>query len=511
MWTTCCITAAAILFSATVLADTNDMFKTYLEDQIREFTLDNGMKFILIERPEIPVFSAIVLVGVGSVDEPPGKTGVAHVLEHMAFKGTTTIGTKDYQAETAILDEIEELGARLTRLKNDVMTNQEETEKLETDLKNAQQEHKQFIIDNELDEIYSRNGAHFVNAGTGQDFTIYMVSLPANRLELWARIEADRLMNPVFRQFYEERDVIMEERRMGTDNSAEGDLIEEFMATAFRVHPYGDPVIGWMHDIENLVIDDTRKLYREYYVPENITVAVAGDVSLEDLQSVADQYFARIPRQSPPEDQNPSEPPQNHVRIVRVSRDDATPLIRFGWHIPKYPHNASVPLDIAAQILGSGRTSRLYRRLVETGLAVDVSADAGTLQRYNSLFTIEIRPRSGVAEQDIVDAVLDEIQKMVVNSPTQFEIDKIKKQELVSFVRRLEANMWLAMQLAYFENIAGTWRSIGQYLRDINTCSAEEISGAVEEYLKPTNYTLAVLEKPDTGPAQSEQAGGEDA
>jgi predicted Zn-dependent peptidase len=490
------VSAMLLFFVTGVFAGTEDMFKTYLEDQIQEFTLDNGMKFILIERTQIPVFSAIVLVGVGSVDEPPGKTGVAHVFEHMAFKGTTTIGTRDYEAEKVVLERIETIGGRLTELLADSTADPEQIEILEEELEQAQEEHSKYIVDNELDEIYSRNGANFMNAGTGRDFTVYMVSLPANRLELWARVEADRLMNPVFRQFYEERDVIKEERRMGTDNSATGDLYEEFSATAFRVHPYGDPVIGWMHDIRNLVIDDTRHLYQQYYVPENITVAIAGDIGIDELETVAKTYFSQIPARPMPDDRIPHEPPQNHVRKVRVVRDDATPNILMGWHMPRYPNNASVALDIAAQILADGRTSRLYKRLVETDLAVSISANAETMQRYDGLFTIGVVPRTGVEEQIIIDAITDEIQGLIDNPPTKFEIERIRKQEMVGFIRRLETNMWLAMQLAYFENLTGDWRYIGQYLRDLNACSTHEVSQAVQTYLGTRNYTLAILEKP---------------
>ena len=478
--------------------DTVDMFKTCLEDQVRDFTLENGMRFILIERTQIPVFSAIVLVGVGSVDEPPGKTGVAHVFEHMAFKGTTTVGTRDYQQEKPVLDRIEELGARLTELRKDKTADPAVVEAVAAQLRAAEEEHNAFIIDNGFDEIYTRNGANFVNAGTSRDFTMYMVSLPANRLELWARMEADRLMNPVFRQFYKERDVIMEERRMGTDNSDEGELYEEFAATAYRVHPYGSPVIGWMNDIQNLTIADARDFHQRYYVPRNITIAIAGDIRMEKLREIAGKYFAVIPDRPAPPDGVPEEPPQNHLRTVRVVREDANPAIRIAWHMPGYPDREAVALDIASQILGTGRTARLYKRLVEGGLAVDISVDTEPLQRYDGLFTVRVKPKDGVSGETIIEAVLAEIRGLSETPLTQFEIDRIKKKQLVDFVRQLEANMWLAVQLAYFENIAGDWRQIGGYMRDINTCSAAEISAAAEKYLKTTNYTLAILEKPKT-------------
>ncbi len=499
--------SAAVMPACAAGADapgTDDMFKTYLEDQVQEFTLDNGMKFILIERPQIPVFSAIVLVGAGSVDEPPGKTGVAHVFEHMAFKGTTTVGTKDYTKERPILDRIEDIGARLTALKAQKNPDPAAVAALDAELKAAQEAHNEFMIDNELGEIYNRNGANFLNAGTSRDFTMYMVSLPANRLELWARMETDRLIQPVFRQFYKERDVIMEERRMGTDNSAEGDLYEEFAATAFRVHPYGDPVIGWMGDLANLTIADARAFHEKYYVPANITVAVAGDIRLETLRDMAERYFGRIPARPEPPDEVPAEPPQNYVRTVNVVRDDGMPEIMMGWHMPRYPDPDAVALDIASQILGDGRTARLYKRLVEGGLAVDVSVRVEPLQRYDGLFTVDVTPKRGASDRDIIDAVLDELAAFADNPPTDFEINRIKKQQLVDFVKRLEANMWLAMQLAYFQEMTGDWRAVGNYLRDLDACSKDQVTAAVATYLKPTNYTIAILEEPPEAPDESE-------
>jgi len=490
------IVIAGLLTCNILAAESQDIFKTYLEDRVQEFTLDNGMKFILTERPQIPVFSAIVLVKAGSVDEPPGKTGVAHVFEHMAFKGTTTIGTKDFEKEKPVLKKIEDIGARLTVCRARKNPDPEEVALLEKELSAAQEKQNEIIIDNELGEIYNRNGASFLNAGTAIDCTMFMVSLPANRLELWARIETDRLINPVFRQFYKERDVITEERRMGTDNNAEGDLREEFLSTAYRVHPYGDPVIGWFGELQQLTIADARNFHEKYYVPSNITIAISGDIRLDELKKVADQYFAHIPKTPKPQNIVPQEPPQNYVRSVRVQRSDGMPEILMGWHMPRYPDNEAVALDIAANILGEGRTSRLYKGLVEKGLAIDVSIRAETLQRYEGLWTIDVTPKSGVSEKDVINVVLDEIKDMTANPPTNYEISRIKKQQQVDFIRQLESNMYLAMQLAYFQEMTGDWHAIGDYLRAVEACSADDVIAAVSKYLKPTNYTIAILEEP---------------
>jgi predicted Zn-dependent peptidase len=238
--------------------DLQAFFDTELSKRVEEFILDNGLKFLLLQRPEVPVFSAVVFVKAGGVDEPRGKTGIAHVFEHMAFKGTTTVGTKDYQKEQAVLSDIERLGLALTRLQQNHPQDTIRIDDMKMTLKAAQDEHEKLILNNELSQIYDENGARFLNAMTGADQTMFVVKLPKNRLELWARMETDRLLQPVFRQFYKERDVIMEERRMGVDNNPSGQLWEEFQSAAFQAHPYGDPVIGWMSDIQGLIIDDAR-------------------------------------------------------------------------------------------------------------------------------------------------------------------------------------------------------------------------------------------------------------
>ena len=266
---------AAAMFAAD--GDDNGLssyFETYFADKVKTFELENGMTFLLVNRPEVPVFSAVVSVKAGSVDEPRGKTGVAHVFEHMAFKGTTSIGSTDYTAEKEILARIEDIGLRLTKARQRESSAPDQIKQLENDLKTVQDEHEKYIKDNEFSQIYNHHGANFVNAGTAADLTLYMVNLPSNQLELWARMETDRLLQPVFRQFYKERDVIMEERRMGVDNDPMGHLREEFTAAAFAAHPYGDPVIGYMSDIAGLTIADARAFHKKYYVPNNIVFKI---------------------------------------------------------------------------------------------------------------------------------------------------------------------------------------------------------------------------------------------
>jgi predicted Zn-dependent peptidase len=474
-------------------AEIQELFDQFLNTKVQQFTLDNGMTFLLLNRPEVPVFSGIIQVKAGSVDEPKGKTGIAHVFEHMAFKGTTSIGTKDYKIEEPLLRKIEELGGELTLLQQLSHPDQNKIQALQTEFEAAQAEEQKFIIDNEFDTVYTRNGARFVNAGTSQDTTTYLVSLPKNRLELWARMEADRLMNPVFRQFYKERSVIMEERRMGTDNSPFGQLLEEFNAISFEAHPYGEPVIGWMDEIRNLTIADARKFHSEYYVPSNIVASIVGDVTLDELKEVAQKYFAQIPKKSPPVEFMPVEPPQVSERTVILDRQ-AEPKLLMGWHSPVFPDPDASALRVAASVLGQGPTSRMYKRLVLTeGLATNVDVDIDDLARYPLMFTVSVDIEPGHTSSEILPAVMEEIRNLTINPPSDAEMQKVKKSLIASFIRRLDANMFLAIQLAFFQNVLGDWHAMGDYLKGIEQIKSEDVARVAENYLKETNRSIGEL------------------
>ncbi len=468
-------------------------YQKFLQQQVEEFTLENGMKFLFIHQPSVPIFSATIMVKAGSVDEPSGKTGVAHVFEHMAFKGSTTVGTSDYAMEAPILEEIENLGQNLTDAKRNDPDNTELIESLSLALTEAQVRHSQFIVDNEFSKIYNENGSGFLNAGTGRDVTMYMVNLPNNRLELWARMEVDRLLNPVFRQFYKERDVIQEERRMSRDNNPMGALWGEFSATAFNAHPYGDPIIGWEDDLINLTIRDARAFHNRYYVPGNIVVAVAGDLELSELKAVAEKYFGALPAKPVPERTITAEPLQKSNRIVSLTRD-AEPMILMGWHGPLYPDSDSCALSVAASILGDGATSRLYQRLVmKENLATDVSASFSDLARYPDMFTISVHPKED-ADRDAISRVINtEIEKLANQGPSPAEMEKIQRKMIADFLRNMESNLHLAMQLGYFQTVLGDWRIMGKYLIDLEKVTSDDVMRSLNDYIVSGQSTTAVL------------------
>ncbi len=250
-----------------------------LEKKVVKAKLDNGLTVLMLERKFSPTVSLYIRYRVGAVDEIKGQSGAAHVLEHMMFKGTTTIGTKNYAAEKKLLTQIEQIGQALDneRMKQE-KADQKRIEQLAARLKKLQDEHRRYYIPNEIDRLYTENGGLDMNASTGQDVTTYYVSLPANKIELWARIEADRLLNPVFREFYTERDVILEERRQSVETSPDGKLYESFMSTAYTVHPYGVPIIGWPQDLTYMSQTAIRHIHQKYLSPENIVIAVVGDI-----------------------------------------------------------------------------------------------------------------------------------------------------------------------------------------------------------------------------------------
>jgi predicted Zn-dependent peptidase len=235
-----------LVFSAQTLA-------IELDGSVKAHTLANGLRVLLLERHQAPTVSFVIRFKVGSVNEQAGMSGMAHLLEHMLFKGTRTLGTTDYTREQEIHEKIDGVIEQLDaeRLKG-TQGDSSSIDRLETKLRELQQEQSQLTVKEEMSALYTRNGAVGLNASTGYDLTTYTVSLPANRQELWAAIEADRMLNPVFREFYLEREVVREERRQRNESNPGGKLMEAFLTSAFQAHPYGRPIVGWDSDLQQL-------------------------------------------------------------------------------------------------------------------------------------------------------------------------------------------------------------------------------------------------------------------
>lgn len=487
----------SFLMSAFIFLLTANCFGFDLGEKVVKAKLKNGLTVLMLERHISPTVALYIRHCVGAVDETKGESGAAHLLEHMMFKGTTTIGAKNYPAEKILLANIEQTGVALDKEKRKAQkADPVLIQNLTSKLKNLQTQHKQYFKANEIDRLYTENGGLDMNASTGQDVTTYNVSLPANKIELWARIETDRLLNPVFREFYTERDVVMEERRQRIEADPDGKLYEQFISTAYKTHPYGRPIIGWTEDLANLSPDSLRKIFARYKAPESIVIAVVGDINPVKTLELIDKYFGRIPKSPEMKLIIPAEPMQAEERRVDVLFD-ANPMMIIGFHKPTAPAYDDYVFDVLEAILTKGRTSRMYNLLVtEMQIAESVSASNGVPgTRYPNLFTIFAKPRHPHTNKELEEIVLQEIERIKTEPVSDAELTKAKNQLKMGYIQSLDSNTALASTLSYYEVSLGDFRYFSDYLTTIEKVTCADIQKAAQLYLKPQNRTIAILSK----------------
>jgi predicted Zn-dependent peptidase len=466
---------------------------TTLEDKVREFRLDNGLRLLVVERHASPTFSAHIAVGVGAVNETSRNRGVAHLLEHMLFKGTKTVGTRDYGQERPLLEEIEQVGRRLDDLRLHALDKGAEADKLRLRLAALQKEHKRFVVKDEAARLYAENGGVGFNAYTSRDLTAYIVSLPSNKLELWAFLESDRMKNAVFREFYTEREVVMEERHRSYDSDPEGMLVENLLAAAYTVHPYRHPVIGWKSDISFLTLDKLRDFHDKYYAPVNTVITLAGDLDADQAYAMVKRYFGDIPPGTPVPPVVDVEPPQRGEKRIEI-RFEAEPQVMIAFHKPTLPTKEDYAFDLIDMLLGDGPTSRLYRSLVvEKRLATAVSTDTLPASRYPNLFVISAAPRHPHSVAEVEQAVYEELARLASEPVGAAELEKVRNRLRVDRLRRLKSNESLARMLGYFQTVAGDWRYATRYDREIAAITAADIQRTAAAYLHQDNRTVAVL------------------
>jgi predicted Zn-dependent peptidase len=486
-----CLGALSVLiFPALIFAQGLETF----EERVTEFTLDNGLHFIIIERPVAPVASFVTFVDVGSVDEPVGNTGIAHIFEHMAFKGTRDIGTTDWEKEQRAITSADNVYRQWLRERNRPNPDEERLERLWQRFEKLVEEADQYVVSNEFTQIIEQNGGTGLNAFTSADATGYFYSLPQNRAELWFSLESDRFLNPVFREFYAEKDVIMEERRMRTDSNPVGRLIEEFLSVAFSAHSYRNPVIGWASDIEATTIEDTERFYREYYSPSNITIAIAGDVDPERMQELAERYFGRMAPGRPAPQVTTREPEQRGERRF-VMVEDSQPFYLSGYHTVSQNHPDFAALQLVGAIISEGRTSRLYRRLVQDDqLALAVQAFNGFPgTKYPGLFLTLAVPNQGVSLDEVEQVIEEEIQKVKDGDITQTELDRALTNARASQVRSLNSNMGLALSFAESHAQQGSWKRTFQRLEDLEAVSLDDLQRVAQTYFVKKNRTVGMI------------------
>ncbi len=466
-----------------------------LEERVVEHSLDNGLKLLVVERHDAPVVSAYITIGVGSVHETSETRGVAHLLEHMRFKGTRTLGTTDFAAEKPLLEEIERVGGDLNVLRLDPDRNRDRISVLETRLAELQQQHKKYVVKDAFAQIYSENGGVGFNAFTSKDLTTYLVSLPSNKLELWALVESDRMRNSVLREFYTERDVVREERRRSYDTNPRGLVYETLIANAFTMHPYRNPIIGWHSDIANLTIKKTRAFMERYYAPTNTVIALVGDVHADDAIALVERYFGDLAPGTPVPAVAAVEPVQEGEKRVVVNFD-AEPRLAIAFHKPTLPHKDDYAFDLIDQILGQGRTSRLYKALVEEQkLATSVSVYGAPGSRYANLFVINAIPRHPHSPTEVETAIYRELEQLKTVPVSERDLTKARNRLVTDQLRRLRNNSGLARMLTSYQSLIGDWRYLATYEKEVGRLTAEDLMTAARTYFTKKNRTVVFLEK----------------
>jgi predicted Zn-dependent peptidase len=499
--------AAVLLLAA--LATAQDVASFEKRTMVKK--LDNGLTVVICERPEAPVFSFFTHVDAGSVQDPLGETGLAHMFEHMAFKGTDKIGTKDYAAEKVALEKVEQAyAAYLAERDKPVGRDEKKLKELEKAWKDAVAEADKYVKPNEFPQIVEINGGEDLNANTSDDETNYFYSFPENRLELWAYLESERFLHPVMREFYKERNVVIEERRLRVDSNAIGRLLEQFTTAAFQAHPYHRPTIGWMSDLNSFSATDAKRFFDTYYIPSNMVVTVVGDVKASETMPIVEKYFGRIPSRPQPDERTTTEPPQNAERRV-VLQEMSQPLYLEGYHRPDYRSADDAVYDSIADLMSNGRTSRLYRALVRDKKIASDSAGFSGLpgNKYPHLFAFYAFPLPGHKPDEMADAIHVEIEKLKKEDISDEELKMIKTRAKANLLRSLGSNEGLANNLALYQARYDDWRELFRSVDRIDKVTKADIRRVANQTFVPSNRTVGIIETKPGFPAGGQQGGAQ--
>lgn len=457
-----------------------------LRRKVERFELSNGLRVIFLRRETSPVFWGQTWVRVGAIDEIPGATGISHLLEHMAFKGSQVIGTKDFKAEQPLL-------ARYEFLMTLPKRSAEQTE----ELKKVTADLEKLWNNNEFARVLDTLGGQDLNAGTGKDYTTYHVSLPSVAFESWCWLESDRIISPVFRQFFKELQVVLEERRMRVDDNPDGQLYEALMSLAYWNHPNRLPVIGWPEDLKSLQPADLRVLYKKYYRPENMVVTLVGDLEPQVVRAQLEKYFGRIPRgEGPLPSVKLQEPAQKGERQVSVVYN-AEPALLLGYRKPAHPNPDDAKFAIFHNLLSGGRASILYRELVqERQVASSVSTSEGPGELFDPLFIVTAVPRKGVTAAALRDSLQRIFDRIAVHGVSADQLEAAKRRVRVAYLAALESNEGLASALGRAELLFGDWTvPFEQYSVMLNT-NVDDVKRLAATYLDRSRRNYVFIEKP---------------
>jgi len=433
------VTSGIIPFLLTALL-LNSSSEALLREHVQEKVLSNGLKVLLVENHKAPVVTFQVWYRVGSRNEEWGKTGLSHMLEHMMFKGTKTVPPEEFS------------------------------------------------------RIIQENGGND-NAFTSSDNTAYFENISAERVQIPIELESDRMQNLILREndFLTERQVVMEERRMRTDDNPTAFLLEQLEATAFQIQPYHWPVIGWMEDIRRFTLEDLKAYHRTYYNPANAFLVVAGDLRKEEMLPLLEKAFASIPQGMAPDQNKDAEQPQKGERRILVKKEAQLPLLVMAHHVPNLRESDSYALEVLSAVLSGGESSRLYNSLVrEKQLVLSADTDYSLVSRDPGLFYLTVQPLPGKDIDEVEKALNEEIENIQKRPIGNREIEKAKNQLEAAFIYGQDSVFYQAMLLAQYE-IALDWRSIDDYLPSIRKVTPEDLMRVARRYLVPDNRTTGIL------------------
>lgn len=467
-----------------------------IKKRVSEFTLPNGLKFILLEDHSAPVASFVTYVNAGGSDERIGIWGISHFLEHLAFKGTTVVGTKNWKAEKKVMAKMDAVFSKLRFERNSVNPDKTKIKQLEAELEKLQKEAAKHVVPNEFDAILKRNGGVGLNAGTGYDSTVYFFSLPSNKLELWAYLESTRFTDPTFREFYKEREVIKEERRVRTENNPIGKMIEEVLGVAFKNHPYGVSLIGPMSNIGNYSRSEVKSYFMKNYTASNMVIGVAGDITPAQLKKVAKKYFSGIRRGSKNQPLFTKETKQPGEKTITMY-EDSQPLLALAYHAPAYTHKDYTTMEVMNYILATGRSSRLYKKMViDKKNAMVVQALGGFPgTKYPGLYLIFTLPNSGHKNSDLYKDIIEELDRLKKEPVTKEELASAKLRMKVAKYRSMGSDMGLLRNMLSSEIVLGSWEKAFDGIKEIEAVTAEDIQKFAEKYLTNNNRIVAKIEK----------------
>lgn len=484
-----------------------------------ERTLANGMKLLLVERHDEPTVAGGWVAHVGSSNERPGITGLAHLFEHMMFKGTPTIGTKDARRDLEIIEEQEQLRDQMraeeARMRaayrrgdiDDLMKPESKSPRwneLNEQFKKLVDEQRQLLVKNEFDRIYTTAGASGMNAFTSEDQTAYFVTVPANKLELWMWMESERLWRRVFREFYAERDVVFEERRMRTESTPLGKFQEQFNAMFWDAHPYHWPVIGWPSDLVSISKQQADDFYATYYAPQNVTVMLVGDFKPDEAMVLAEKYLGRIPRGAEAAPDVVTMEVKQMAEKRMLAEAETNPQVDILWHTVAFQHKDSYALEILAQIL-NGRSGRLYKGMV---LGKEIATQAGANQdsrKWAGAFNVSAECKEPHTPQEVEEGIYAELEKLQKDVVPAEELQKVKNQFAAGEYRRLSSNVAILFQLMITDGL-GDWREVNEAGPKYQAVTAEDVKRVANAYFTKENRCVAIYtRKPGTGGA------GEDA